>query len=97
MDDINHDMPQADVGCWWSAPTTSSTRAARTEMTSPIYGMPIIEATRRAPCSPSSAARTRLRGIDNELYFAIDLDAVRRRQGVIGELVKQLAGGSGMH
>jgi NAD(P) transhydrogenase subunit beta len=98
MDEINPDMPQVDVALVVGANDVVNP-AARTEKSSPIYGMPIIDADKaRAVFAIKRSKNPGFAGIDNELYFAdrtwmLFGDA----KNVIGELVKQLAGGSGMH
>jgi NAD(P) transhydrogenase subunit beta len=98
MDEINPDMPQVDVALVVGANDVVNP-AARTEKTSPIYGMPIIDADKaRSVFAIKRSKNPGFAGIDNELYFAdrtwmLFGDA----KAVIGELVKQLAGGSGMH
>ena len=97
MDDINHDMPQADVALVVGANDVVNP-AARSDKTSPIYGMPIIDADKaRTVFAIKRSKNPGFAGIDNELYFGdrtwmLFGDA---RQ-VIGELVKELAS-SGMH
>jgi NAD(P) transhydrogenase subunit beta len=98
MDEINPDMPQVDVALVVGANDVVNP-AARTEKTSPIYGMPIIDADRaRTVFAIKRSKNPGFAGIDNELYFSDKTwmlfgDA----KSVIGELVKQLSGGSGMH
>jgi NAD(P) transhydrogenase subunit beta len=98
MDEINPDMPQVDVALVVGANDVVNP-AARTDKNSPIYGMPIIEADKaRSVFAIKRSKNPGFAGIDNELYFAdrtwmLFGDA----KAVIGELVKQLAGGSGMH
>jgi H+-translocating NAD(P) transhydrogenase subunit beta len=98
MEEINPDMPQADVALVVGANDVVNP-AARTDKTSPIYGMPIIDADRaRSVFAIKRSKNPGFAGIDNELYFAdrtwmLFGDA----KNIIGELVKQLAGGSGMH
>jgi NAD(P) transhydrogenase subunit beta len=98
MDEINPDMPQVDVALVVGANDVVNP-AARTEKTSPIYGMPIIDADKaRSVFAIKRSKNPGFAGIDNELYFGdrtwmLFGDA----KNVIGELVKQLAGGSGMH
>ena len=98
MDDINHDMPQADVALVVGANDVVNP-AARTDKSSPIYGMPIIEADKaRTIFAIKRSKNPGFAGIDNELYFSdrtwmLFGDA----KAVIGDLVKELAGGSGMH
>jgi NAD(P) transhydrogenase subunit beta len=97
MEDINRDMPQCDVALVVGANDVVNP-AARTDKTSPIYGMPIIEADKaRTVFAIKRSKSPGFAGIDNELYFAdrtwmLFGDA----KAVIGELVKELAG-SGMH
>jgi H+-translocating NAD(P) transhydrogenase subunit beta len=98
MDEINPDLPQTDVALVVGANDVVNP-AARTDKTSPIYGMPIIEADKaRTVFAIKRSKNPGFAGIDNELYFSDKTwmlfgDA----KNVIGELVKQLAGGSGMH
>ncbi len=98
MDEINPDMPQVDVALVVGANDVVNP-AARTDTSSPIYGMPIIDADKaRAVFAIKRSKNPGFAGIDNELYFAdrtwmLFGDA----KSVIGELVKQFAGGSGMH
>jgi H+-translocating NAD(P) transhydrogenase subunit beta len=98
MEDINRDMPQADVALVVGANDVVNP-AAHTDKTSPIYGMPIIEANKaRTVFAIKRSKNPGFAGIDNALYFSertwmLFGDA----KAVIGELVKELAGGSGMH
>jgi len=98
MDEINPDMPQVDVALVVGANDVVNP-AARSDKTSPIYGMPIIDADKaRSVFAIKRSKNPGFAGIDNELYFSdrtwmLFGDA----KNVIGELVKQLAGGSGMH
>jgi NAD(P) transhydrogenase subunit beta len=98
MDDINPDMPQCDVALVVGANDVVNP-AARYDKTSPIYGMPIIDADKaRTVFAIKRSKNPGFAGIDNELYFAdrtwmLFGDA----KNVIGELVKQLSGGSGLH
>jgi NAD(P) transhydrogenase subunit beta len=95
MDEINPDMPQVDVALVVGANDVVNP-AARTDKTSPIYGMPIIEADKaRSVFAIKRSKNPGFAGIDNELYFSdrtwmLFGDA----KNVIGELVKQLAGSS---
>jgi len=98
MDEINSDMPQCDVALVVGANDVVNP-AARTEKTSPIYGMPIIDADKaRTVFAIKRSKNPGFAGIDNELYFSDKTwmlfgDA----KNVIGNLVKQLSGGSGLH
>ena len=81
MDEINPDMPQGDVALVVGANDVVNP-AARTDKTSPIYGMPIIDADKaRTVFAIKRSKNPGFAGIDNELYFSDrDLDAVRRRE-----------------
>jgi H+-translocating NAD(P) transhydrogenase subunit beta len=97
MDEINPDMPQADVALVVGANDVVNP-AARSDKTSPIYGMPIIDADKaRTVFAIKRSKNPGFAGIDNELYFGdrswmLFGDA----KAVVGDLVKQLAGGSGL-
>jgi H+-translocating NAD(P) transhydrogenase subunit beta len=98
MDEINADMPQVDVALVVGANDVVNP-AARSVKSSPIFGMPIIDADRaRTVFAIKRSKNPGFAGIDNELYFSDKTwmlfgDA----KGVVGDLVKQLSGGSGMH
>jgi len=98
MDDINPDMPQCDV-CLVIGANDVVNPAARHDKTSPIYGMPIIDADKAKLClAIKRTMNPGFAGIENELYYAdrtymLFGDA----KAVVGDLVKQLSGGSGMH
>ena len=98
MDDINGDMPQCDVALVVGANDVVNP-AARSDESSPIYGMPIIDADKaRTIFAIKRSKNPGFAGIDNALYFdektwMLFGDA----KAVIGELVKELAGESGMH
>jgi H+-translocating NAD(P) transhydrogenase subunit beta len=97
MDEINSEMPQCDVALVVGANDVVNP-AARTDKTSPIFGMPIIDADRaRTVFAIKRSKNPGFAGIDNELYFSertwmLFGDA----KNVVGDLVKQLSGG-GMH
>ena len=97
MDEINPEMPQCDVALVVGANDVVNP-AARTDKTSPIFGMPIIDADRaRTVFAIKRSKNPGFAGIDNELYFSertwmLFGDA----KNVVGELVKQLSGGA-MH
>jgi NAD(P) transhydrogenase subunit beta len=98
MDDINPEMPQCDVALVIGANDVVNP-AARYAKGSPIYGMPIIDADKaRTVLAIKRSKNPGFAGIDNELYVQDNTwmlfgDA----KAVIGDLVKQLAGGSGLH
>jgi NAD(P) transhydrogenase subunit beta len=98
MDDINPDMSQCDVAIVVGANDVVNP-AARYDKSAPIFGMPIIDADKaRTVFAIKRSKNPGFAGIDNELYFAdrtfmLFGDA----KNVVGDLVKQLSGGSGMH
>jgi H+-translocating NAD(P) transhydrogenase subunit beta len=95
MDDINPDMPQFDVALVIGANDVVNP-AARYDKSTPIYGMPIIDADRaKTVYAIKRSKNPGFAGIDNELYFAdrtfmLFGDA----KAVVGDLVKQLSGTS---
>jgi proton-translocating NAD(P)+ transhydrogenase subunit beta len=97
MDEINPEMPQCDVALVIGANDVVNP-AARYAKGSPIYGMPIIDADKaKTVLAIKRSKNPGFAGIDNELYVQDNTwmlfgDA----KGVIGELVKQFAGG-GLH
>jgi NAD(P) transhydrogenase subunit beta len=97
MDEINPEMPQCDVALVVGANDVVNP-AARTDKSSPIFGMPIIDADRaKTVFAIKRSKNPGFAGIDNELYFSertwmLFGDA----KNVVGDLVKQLSGG-GMH
>ncbi|RPI83563.1 MAG: NAD(P)(+) transhydrogenase (Re/Si-specific) subunit beta, partial [Planctomycetaceae bacterium] len=98
MDEINSDLPQADVVLVIGANDVVNP-AARTDEASPIYGMPIIDADKARSCfCIKRSMNPGFAGIDNALYFA---DRTYMLFGdakqVVGELVKQLSGHGGGH
>jgi H+-translocating NAD(P) transhydrogenase subunit beta len=95
MDEINPEMPQCDVALVVGANDVVNP-AARNDKGSPIYGMPIIDADKaRTVFAIKRSKNPGFAGIDNELYFSdrtwmLFGDA----KNVVGELVKELAGGA---
>jgi NAD(P) transhydrogenase subunit beta len=98
MDEINHDMAQADVVLVIGANDVVNP-AARHDKSSPIFGMPIIDADKARTCfAIKRSMNPGFAGIENELYFAdrtymLFGDA----KAVVGELVKGLSGNSAGH
>jgi len=92
MDDINSDFAQADVALIIGANDVTNP-AARTDKTSPIYGMPILDVDRartvmviKRGMSPGFA------GIDNELYYMNKtLMLFGDAKAFLSSLVKELA------
>ncbi len=97
MDEINPDMPQCDVALVIGANDVVNP-AARHDKTTPIYGMPIIEADKaRAVFAIKRSKNPGFAGIDNELYFQDKTFMLfGDAKAVVGDLVKELAK-SGAH
>jgi len=98
MDEINPDMPQCDVALVIGANDVVNP-AARSNKSSPIYGMPIIDADKaKTVFAIKRSKNPGFAGIDNALYF---LDRTYMlfgdAKGVVGELVKELSGSNGSH
>jgi NAD(P) transhydrogenase subunit beta len=96
MEVINGDMPQADVALVVGANDVVNP-AARTDKSSPIYGMPIIDADRaRTVYVIKRTMAPGFAGIDNDLFY---LDKTFMLFGdakkVVGDLVLQLSGEGG--
>jgi NAD(P) transhydrogenase subunit beta len=96
IDDANSDFPQTDVVLIIGANDVTNP-AARTDKTSPIYGMPILDVDKartvmviKRGMSPGFA------GIDNPLYY---LDKTLMLFGdakaFVGSIVRELTGGGG--
>jgi NAD(P) transhydrogenase subunit beta len=98
MDDINPEMPQADVALVIGANDVVNP-AARTDKNSPIYGMPIIDADKaKVVLAIKRSMNPGFAGIENELYFADNtLMLFGDAKNVIGEVVKHLSGQSSIH
>jgi H+-translocating NAD(P) transhydrogenase subunit beta len=98
MDDINSEMGQVDVVLVVGANDVVNP-AARHDKSSPIYGMPIVDADKARLCfAIKRSMNPGFAGIDNELYsadrtFMLFGDA----KAVISEVVKSLAGEGGGH
>ena len=92
MDEINPEMPQADVALVIGANDVVNP-AARYDKTSPIYGMPIIDADKaRTVFAIKRSMNPGFAGIENELYYAERTYMVfGDAKAVVGEIVKQLA------
>jgi NAD(P) transhydrogenase subunit beta len=93
MDEINHDLPQADVALVIGANDVVNP-AARYDKSSPIFGMPIIDADKAKTCfCIKRTMNPGFAGIENELYFADHTYMIfGDAKAVVGELVKQLSG-----
>jgi NAD(P) transhydrogenase subunit beta len=94
MDDINADLPQTDVALVIGANDVTNP-AARTDHSSPIYGMPIIDVDKahtvmviKRGMSPGFA------GIDNPLYYMDrTLMLFGDAKNFVGNIVRELSGG----
>jgi H+-translocating NAD(P) transhydrogenase subunit beta len=95
MDEINPDLPQADVVLVIGANDVVNP-AARHDKSSPIFGMPIIDADKAHMCfAIKRSMNPGFAGIDNELYTADHTYMLfGDAKGVVGELVKNLTGGA---
>ncbi len=95
MDNINTDMPQTDVALVIGANDVTNP-AARSDKSSPIYGMPIIDVDKahtvmviKRSMNPGFA------GIDNPLYYlGHTLMLFGDAKGFVNNIVRELAGGS---
>jgi NAD(P) transhydrogenase subunit beta len=98
MDSINPEMPQCDVALVIGANDVVNP-AARHDKSSPIYGMPIIDADRARTCfAIKRTMNPGFAGIENELYYADKTYMLfGDAKAVVGSLAKQLSGGSGIH
>ena len=98
MDDINPEMPRADVALVIGANDVVNP-AARHDKSSPIYGMPIIDADKaKTVMVIKRSMNAGFAGIENELFYAPNnLMIFGDAKAVIGDLVKQFSGGGGGH
>jgi NAD(P) transhydrogenase subunit beta len=93
MDEINPEMPQADVALIVGANDVVNP-AARHDKTSPIYGMPIIDVDKaKTVMAIKRSMNPGFAGIENELYYMDKtLMLFGDAKAVVGEVVKELAG-----
>ena len=99
MDDINPDMPQTDV-CLVVGANDVVNPAARHDKSSPIFGMPIIDADKaKTIIAIKRSMNPGFAGIENELYYDDKtLMAFGDAKQVLGDVVKAVAGeGSSIH
>jgi len=97
MDEINPDLSQVDVAIVVGANDVVNP-AARHDESSPIYGMPIIDVDKcKTVVANKRTMNPGFAGIDNELYTADNtLMLFGDAKAALGEVVKALAGDSGM-
>jgi len=94
MDEVNGDFPQADVALIIGANDVTNP-AARTDASSPIYGMPILDVDKaRTVMVIKRSMAAGFAGIDNPLYY---LDKTLMLFGdaknFVGSIVRELSGG----
>ena len=95
MDDMNSDLPQTDVALIIGANDVTNP-AARSDKSSPIYGMPILDVDKartvmviKRSMSPGFA------GIDNPLYYMDKtLMLFGDAKNFVGQIVRELTGGA---
>jgi NAD(P) transhydrogenase subunit beta len=96
MDEINGDFPQTDVALVIGANDVTNP-AARSDHSSPIYGMPILDVDKahtvmviKRSMNPGFA------GIDNPLYYLDNtLMLFGDAKAFVGSIVRELSGGHG--
>jgi NAD(P) transhydrogenase subunit beta len=95
MDDMNSDLPQTDVALIIGANDVTNP-AARTETSSPIYGMPILDVDKaRTVMVIKRSMNPGFAGIDNPLYyFDKTLMLFGDAKGFVGDIVRELGGNS---
>ena len=98
MEDINHDMPQADVALVIGANDVVNP-AARHDPGSPIFGMPIIDADKARVCyAIKRTMNPGFAGIENELYYAPQTFMLfGDAKAIVGDLVKSLSDHGNTH
>ena len=98
LDDINPEMPQVDVALVIGANDVVNP-AARHDKSSPIYGMPIIDADKARQCfAIKRSMNPGFAGVENELYYSEHTYMLfGDAKAVIGDLVKQLSGAAAKH
>ena len=98
MEDINHDMPQADVALVIGANDVVNP-AARHDPGSPIFGMPIIDADKARVCyAIKRTMNPGFAGIENELYYAPQTFMLfGDAKAIVGDLVKSLSAHGNTH
>jgi NAD(P) transhydrogenase subunit beta len=94
MDAINPDLPQADVALIIGANDVTNP-AARTDQSSPIYGMPILDVDKaRTVMVIKRSMNPGFAGIDNPLYYMDKtLMLFGDAKGFVGDIVRELTGG----
>jgi NAD(P) transhydrogenase subunit beta len=95
MDEINSDLPQTDVALIIGANDVTNP-AARSDTSSPIYGMPILDVDKaRTVMVIKRSMNPGFAGIDNPLYyFDKTLMLFGDAKGFVGDIVRELSGGT---
>jgi H+-translocating NAD(P) transhydrogenase subunit beta len=95
MDDINSDLPQTDVALIIGANDVTNP-AARTDTSSPIYGMPILDVDKaRTVMVIKRSMNPGFAGIDNPLYYLDKtLMLFGDAKGFVGDIIRELSGGA---
>jgi len=94
MEEINGDFPQTDVALIIGANDVTNP-AARSDTSSPIYGMPILDVDKaRTVMVIKRSMAAGFAGIENPLYY-LDrtLMLFGDAKGVVGNIVRELSGG----
>ena len=94
MDEINGDFPQTDVALIIGANDVTNP-AARTEASSPIFGMPILDVDKaRTVMVIKRSMGAGFAGIDNPLYYMDKtLMLFGDAKSFVGSIVRELSGG----
>ena len=94
MDEINGDFPQTDVALVIGANDVTNP-AARSDTTSPIYGMPILDVDKaRTVMVIKRSMNPGFAGIDNPLYYLDNtLMLFGDAKAFVGSIVRELSGG----
>jgi len=95
MEEVNSELPQTDVALIIGANDVTNP-AARSDPSSPIYGMPILDVDKaRTVMVIKRSMNPGFAGIDNPLYYLDKtLMLFGDAKGFVGEIVRELAGGS---
>ena len=96
MEEINGDFPQTDVALIIGANDVTNP-AARNDSSSPIFGMPILDVDKaRTVMVIKRSMGAGFAGIENPLYFMDrTLMLFGDAKGFVGNIVRELSGGSG--